>query len=91
MTKGQVRIGVRLRVTDRWDVPAGTLSQMDTVGHAGQFGEWCFTVRSSHCPPSGPLRPYIMGTCCNHGHGCRRTALRITVMASRFYNLPVLA
>jgi hypothetical protein len=37
---------------DRWDVPAGTLAQVDTVGHAGQFGEWCFTVRWHRPPPT---------------------------------------
>jgi hypothetical protein len=39
MTQDQVRVGVAIRVMrDRRDVPAGTLAQVDTVGHAGQFG-----------------------------------------------------
>ena len=46
MTRGQVHIGLIVRVIrDRWDVPAGTLAEVDSVGHTGQFGEWCFTVR----------------------------------------------
>jgi hypothetical protein len=44
---------MKVRATrDRWDVQAGTFAVVDTVGHAGQFGEWCFTVRWQLPPQS---------------------------------------
>jgi hypothetical protein len=53
MRREEIHIGLIVRVTrDRWDVPAGTYAMVDTVGHAGRFGEWCFTVRWRFAPQS---------------------------------------
>ena len=53
MTKGDIRVGVTLRVVQaRWDATAGTLAVVDTVRQSSRFVEWCFTVRWHRSPPN---------------------------------------
>jgi hypothetical protein len=52
MTKPQVETGVLLRVIkDRWDVPAGTLAEVNSVRQERGMEGWCFTVRWHRVPP----------------------------------------